>query len=52
MIFQFIELERMLDIETEQRKKAEATLQEVMAKLNVGHVSFASDQVDSEHKIR
>ena len=41
----------MLEIETEQRKKVEATLQEVIEKLKVGHVSSASNQVDSECKI-
>ena len=40
----------MLDIETEQRKKAEESLQEVVEKLKVGRVSYALDQVDSEHK--
>ena len=42
VILQFMELERMLEIETEQRKKDEATLEEVMEKLKVGCVSFAS----------
>ena len=41
----------MLEIETEQRKKAEASLQEVMEKLKVGLVSSASSQVDLEQKI-
>lgn len=46
-----MELERMLEIETEQRKKAEAALQEVMEKLKVARLLSASDHVDSEQTI-
>lgn len=43
-----MELERMLEIETEQRKNAEVALQEVKAKLNVRRLSSVSDHVDSD----
>ena len=41
----------MLEIETEKRKKVGASLLDVMEKLKVGHVSSASDHVDSEYNI-
>ena len=41
-----MELERMLEIETEKRNKVEASLLDVIEKLKVGHVSSASNQVD------
>ena len=40
----------MLDIETEQRKKAEAALQEVTSKLNSRCLSSISDHVDLDQK--
>lgn len=43
-----MELERMIEIETEKRKKAEAAMQEVMAKLKVGCLLPVSDHIDSD----
>lgn len=42
------ELERLLELEMEQRTKAEAAMQEVMAKLRITCLSSVSDNVESD----